>query len=174
MKAIVLLLAGLACGASAALANDVWVDGRVYFSSPDYYTSTLGDFAVSFRERLPFGSTVRVHYGFGGHTTVYESYGPRQVDVTWEDIDEADARAVSPYTWTAKLHHTLAERGAPYFYDSLQFVISVTLPGGEEYYVKGSDSRLGYFQAALPTAASGGVDAPVPLRRLDVVAVRRD
>jgi hypothetical protein len=152
-------------------SQQVWIDGRSFFDSPQYYTTTDGDFAVTFRDTLPFGTKVNVHYGFAGQTTVYDGRGPHAINLSWEDIDEKAATAVSPYNWTATFSKTLHERGEPRLFDHIQFVIVVTLPDSSEYYVKGNDSTLGYFEASLPQAS--GSDADTPWRRLRLSSIER-
>ena len=151
--------------------TQVWIDGRVFFDSPQYYTTTAGDFSVSFHEDLPADAKVEVHYGFAGQTTVYDGSGPRTIPLSWEDIDEKAAAAVAPSTWKATFSKQLHDRGEPRLFDHIQFVIAVTLSGGREYYVKGNDSTLGYFEASLPEPQ--GSDVTSPLRRLRLLSIAR-
>jgi hypothetical protein len=170
IRALLLLVLTTLSLAPAALAADVWLDARTYYGSPRYYTNTQMDAHVSYSDRLPFGARVTLHYGLAGFTW----QNGREVPVDWHVVKDAEAKAVSPFNWTARISETLHYRSAQYYYNKLQFVFQVTLPDGRGYYVKGNDSAFGYYEARLPSPMNSGADDgdPLPnLRRVDLADV---
>ena len=169
VPAFSLVVAALAT--AQALAADLWVDGRFYTLSPPYYTATVGEFAVSFKEQLPWGARVHVQYGLGGWADDFVGGTTRTLD--WENVSYVEAEAAAPFVWTAKLSETLHERSHNWMYDKLQFVFIVTLPDGTQYYEKGSNTPLGFYQAATPRPEAIGSDSDAPYQRLTVTAIGR-
>ena len=170
--ALALLLAPIAAAPMASAAADVHVDGRFYTVSPSYYTSTVGEFAVTFSEALPWGSRVLVKYGFGGQRDDFSHGATQHLD--WQDTQTVEAKSSAPYVWTANFSQTLHERSQPWSYDELQFVFIVQLPDGLKYYEKGSDTPLGFYDAKLPEGSTiGDGDATAVFQPIPVTPVQR-
>lgn len=122
--------------AFAAAQEEVAVLGRGYTDACGYYHRTEADFEILHRNpALPWGTRVFVIYGFGTD------------DGDWLDREEAEAKSVGPALWGAKISKTLHFRSRTDRVESMQFVLRVRLPGGEEYYIKGSESLLGFMEA---------------------------
>jgi hypothetical protein len=106
---------------------------------------------------------------------VVHGFGSGEVD--WLDRAEVEATSAGPHLWSAKLSKTLHFRSSADRLDSLQFVLKVRLPGGEEYYLKGSDSMLGFMEAKFSfVGASPCVDRTTSkpkLTRLETRSVDR-
>lgn len=148
----------------ASAQPEAWVDGRFYVETPSYFTAVRGEMIVSFRDVLPWGAKVTVHYGLGG---VEQDATGSVWALDWLDQGDVEAVAVAPYVWTAKIDHPLYERGQPRWFQRLQFVYRVSLPDGTFYYVRGGDSTMGYLEAILPDAGE------VPAVTRDQAAFRR-
>jgi hypothetical protein len=149
MKKIILLLAILVFSLPA-FPSWVWVDGRAVINSATNYQNTKGDFAVSFKDYLPYGTKVIVKYGFFGHRMVYESNDAKTVRLEWDMGGYADSLGVSDYTWTANISVTLHKAGDSHNYEAIRFVFLVVLPDGSSYYDKGTNSNLGFYEAYFP------------------------
>jgi len=122
--------------AAPPVDTDLAVLGRGYTDACGYYQRTEGDFEILHRNpALPWGTKVFVIYGFGSG------------DSDWLDRSEVEAKAVGPYLWSAKLSKTLHFRSSSDRLDSLQLVLKIRHPSGEEFYLKGSESILGFMEA---------------------------
>lgn len=126
---------------------DTWVDGRFYTTSPTYYTATRGDLGASFRDELPWGTRVELHFGYGGEWLQGTSCSG--CSIAWYDAGIVEATPVGPYTWTAWVDHSVYERSQQFWLTKLQFVWVVTLPNNTSYIVRGGPSPNGYFEAQL-------------------------
>lgn len=152
-------------------ASDTWVDGRFYVSSPGYYTATRAEIGASFRDVLPWGSRVELHYGFGVEPV------SMTIPITdWQYRGVVEATAVAPYTWTAWVDQPLHERGHDLRASRFQFVWKVKLPNGSHYYTRGNSSRLGFYESEMPepSAVQSGDRDRAPFERLEVYVVLRD
>ena len=149
MKKIALLLVILIFSVPA-FASWVWVDGRAMINSATNYQNTRGDFAVSFKEYLPYGTKVVVKYGFFGHRMVYESNNAKTVRLEWDMGGYAETVCVGDYTWTANISVVLHKAGDSHNYEAIRFVFLIMLPDGSTYYEKGTNSTLGFYEAYFP------------------------
>lgn len=159
------LLAFLSLFASSALAAPstyVWAEGRFAVHSSQLVSTTTADLSVSLRSDLPFGSTVRVRYGFG------------QTGSDWQNQHEVEASAVAPWEWRAHFTETLHERGWERAYTKLNFVFIVTTPDGNVHYEKGNDSVWGFYEATLPEPGTIDNDNAHVYQRLVVYSVQRN
>ena len=127
----------LGWGAAFATPQDeVAVLGRAYTDACGYYHRTEGDFEVLHRNpALPWGTRVFVIYGFGNE------------EGDWLDREEIEAKSVGPYLWSAKISKTLHVRSRTDRVESMQLVLKMRLPNGEDHYIKGSESLLGFMEA---------------------------
>jgi len=130
---------------------------KVRYLYPAYYSSTMGDFIVTYNnDTLPWGTTVLLKYGFK------TDYHPTIAD--WADQNSLQAKAIAPYSWETKFEHQIASRGGP-SKSHLQFVIQIILPDNSIIYDKGSDTPLGYYEIEIvpcaPNIGDSFCDRPV-------------
>ncbi len=135
--------------------------GRVRYLYPGYYSSTMGDFAITYKNlSLPWGTTVILKFGFkqDNHYQIAD----------WVDQDSMQMQAVAPYTWEGKFERQIASRGGPRK-THLQFVAQILLPNDQILYDKGSDTPLGYYQTeAVPCDPSHGENyCEHPIQRVE-------
>lgn len=137
------VLVGLMFASLPALAADVQVWGRSFTSSCSYYTSTWGDYDLTFRETaLPWGSKVTAVVAFGGYRAVG---GGNNQYFSWDRNREMPMSPVAPFTWRVRKSETLASRSSNLFFTHLKFIFKVEAPGKAAYYVNGGSS-WGHFQ----------------------------
>lgn len=152
-----------------AAEKSIKLDGRI-MESCGYFSAWNGEFNLTyFNNALPWGTKVEAVYGFHGWTS--ESNGQTR---DWIITRTSELKAVSPYTWAIRLAEPVAVRSERWF-DQLQFAIKYTLPGGDSFYDKGSNSSFGYYSADILSDSGHGCQGDnVPYKMLTLVAVARD
>lgn len=161
IRAVAFLAFVFSAPAFAAPQTYIWAEGRFTRHSPGNYSSTTADLAVNLRADLPYGSTVRVIYGFGGEGS------------DWLGRKDIEAVAVAPWEWRAAFSETLHERSWDRAYTKLEFVFQITQPDGTVRYEKGGDSTFGFFEAALPEPGTIGTET-AEMTRLLVYTIQRN
>jgi len=137
-------------------ASQVEILGRTYSNSCSYYTNRAADLVVRYKNKnLPWGTTVKLIYGWGGFEYIWTDVGSQKKDLTWTETWALDMPATEAYTWTAVIQDkNLHVRGSPRFLNKFEFVIAIRLPNGEEIYEKGSRTSMGYYEVNLGLTAS--------------------
>lgn len=147
---VVALMALFGQTPASADAPDFWVDGRFYVNSPSDLESTRAELGASFRDVLPWGSRVELHYGFGTmDATTLDS-----MVMDWRFRGKVEGTAVAPYTWTAWVDRPLYDPSQAERVVYFQFIWKVLLPNGSHYYLRGTTSRLGFYESPMPDPGS--------------------
>ncbi len=140
-----------------AYAADINVASNNYSDDQcAYYSTTTGQFKITYKENLPWGSKVELVYGFNN------TYGK----VEWDRSGEEQMEAVAPYTWQTMFQEKTSSRGH-YYADRLNFVFRITLPDGTFYYDNGGQSPMGHYSADMPRMTC----KPETLEILNIVAI---
>lgn len=142
--AIVTLLPTL----SAQAAEPVTAQGRLHAYSTTYWSAVDGEFSIRlYDETIPWGSQVFLRHGW---TNSEWNQGQLVELSSWTDLEVTEVPAVAPYQWEIKLQKQLYTRGSSYHLTALQFVFEVHSPDGDITYIKGSDSKFGYYDVETP------------------------
>lgn len=173
-----LSLAVLSLCASTGLAQDLSLQSRAYTHSCGYYSSRSVDFRLQFRDlSVPWGSRVKLRYGFGGTKAVSSSGESKSQVLEWEHSQTVELNATAPYLWESSvLTQTVSVRSSPINYTKLQFVVEVEQPYEVLRVIRGSESEHGYFEAAFDVENSSCVSSStdvesVPMRALGLRSV---
>lgn len=164
----VLALVLMFVSASAFAAESTSVQARAVLHSCGYYSSQEVEVSLSYyNDTLPWGTSVELLYGWGGTegSTVFD----------WRNSTSIAAPATAGYTWGVTVTSQIAARSSPTFFEHIDFVWKVTLPGGSVFYVKGNSSTYGYYKADFSqlqrpcTSDAGFIGTPAPLTVTSVV-----
>jgi hypothetical protein len=132
----------LLCVSATAFAGETSARARAVTYSCMYYSAQAVEVELSYLNYdLPWGTSVILTYGWGGHV----SGGNGSTPVDWENTTSVNAPATAPYTWGATVRSNIAERSSPKYYDRIDFVWEVHLPDGSVFYEKGNTSTWGYY-----------------------------
>jgi hypothetical protein len=157
-------------GLSPAHATEVTVQGRTFYGSPAYYSTTENETEITITSPLPWGSRVIIHHGYAGHKLDTPGVG-----VDWQVITRTEAEGIAPWVWRVRLAKVLHYRSSETFFTHLQFVIHVIGPEGQSQWIRGSDSRMGFYQVLLMPVQPfvQGAPYPGPMGTYDVEIVVR-
>lgn len=129
--------------AEASLGEKLDVVAQTIRYSPGYYSNTTARFLITYRDlTLPENAQVFLRYGFGA----------TQSDkiLHWQFASEK-LMAYQPEgaLYQIKMDQIMQARSGHMVLNALEFVLRVQLPNGESYFIKGSDSPMGYFRSYL-------------------------
>lgn len=140
-----------------AYAADVVVSGNVYSDNQcAYYASTSGQFKITYKEQLPWGSKVELVYALN------DSYHQAE----WIRQEQTEMEPIAPYTWQSVFVEQTGSRGE-FRADKLNFVFKITLPDGTDYYDNGGQSPMGHYTAQMKDMTC----RPQMLELLDIIAI---
>ncbi len=127
---------------STASAAQIKVGGRAYSATNcSYFSTSYADFKVSYNNpTLPWGTEIFLRYGFQDDFK----------KMSWQFMDQVQAKATAPYIWTAELNKIVVDSRGYFSLSHLQFAIMIRLPDGEVYWDNGGLSGYGYYEAATP------------------------
>ncbi len=154
LKSLAVLLVALGftglTPASSANAAETWLDGRFYYLRADDPDVIRADLAANFREVLPWGSRVEVHFSFGSEDEL--NIPSRHAGIDWSEERSVTAIAIAPYTWAAYFGETIAGVDPVQRFTRVRFLYVIYRPDGEYFTVQSSTSVQGFFEARLPDA----------------------
>jgi len=100
---------------------------------------------LTFKDNLPWGTRIFVHFG--------ESIIKSSESSTWNNIQEKELDAISPYTWKSSIYSREIYGDSwrtKLRYDAIDFVIRVVLPSGDEYFEQGCNNFYRIYIGELP------------------------
>jgi hypothetical protein len=132
----------------AFASDDLAVTAQTKRYSPGYYSNTTARFLVTYRDlEVPKDAQVFLRYGFGAS----------QADKTlhWQFSNEIPMMyQLEGATYQIKVEQIMQARSGHMILNALEFVLRVQLPNGESYFIKGSDSPMGYFRSYLDVSGA--------------------
>jgi hypothetical protein len=170
MLALVLVLSS----ATALAAEWTTAQARAVTHSCGYYSTQEVEVGLTYfndnSAEVPWGTSVSLHYGWGGYT----SNGSTNTPFTWDATNTVQANATAGYTWSATVTSTIAARSSNKFYDAINFVWKIVRPDGSVTYKKGNTSTYGYYNASFaslqrPCTNGGFIGTPTALSVTSVV-----
>jgi hypothetical protein len=162
-----LVLLGLVLGLNI-YAQDSTVSVRTYVSSCGYFSNFSADIRATLSdETLADDSKVKLLYGLGS--------SEKKTD--WNVLGEVNTKKGSRQKRVAETSITLWQRGQDHHYDSIQFVWQISLSNGDNYYIKGNESLLGFYEAKFASiheskCITSEANRP-PFRKVPVYSVKR-
>ena len=118
MKAFALTLVTLI--SSSAFAANITVFSRAYSETEcNYYYASLADYQVNYTNAaLPWGTSVKLVYGF------HDSWTKR----SWQNPRTKEMTSTAPYTWSIDLKGLTVDSRGSFSMDQFQFVFEVNEP----------------------------------------------
>jgi hypothetical protein len=168
MKLLFVILVVLQSTLAAASDADVQVRGRTFYGSPSYYSTTESDSEVTLRASLPWGSIVYLHHGYGG-----KKLDQSAAVLDWQSVRRVEMTAAAPWVWKVKISKVLHYRSSDELLTHLQFVFNVIYPDGHSEWLRGTESRMGFYQARLlpaqPYAPGSAYPGPLTALKFEVI-----
>jgi hypothetical protein len=124
---------------------DVSVRGRTKFGSPCYYSSTLGDFEVTYKGDLPVDTRLELDYGFALRD--YNQNVRDGIVYDWAYKHVLPFEKVANGVYVARINdQTLHQRSASGRLEKLQFVVRLIAANGRVSIDNGGNSTWGYYE----------------------------
>jgi hypothetical protein len=142
------LVTGTISTATKVEASDLHVSAQTKRYSPGYYSNTTARFLITYRDTaLPTGALVFLRYGFGA--------AQNGKTLHWQFTNETPmSYFIEDNTYHVKIEQIMQARSGYMVLNAIEFVLRVQLPNGETYFIKGSESPMGYFRSYLDVSSA--------------------
>jgi hypothetical protein len=132
-----LLLTGNAFASVIEVSTNAYSETRCA-----YFHYTLSDIHFSYKENLPLGTKVFVHFGFSKSWNNEISH--------WQKIEDQELVATYPDAWEAILQAIPVQSRGEFDFTAIEFVFRIVRPDGSIYWNNGGSS-MGYYIAQIPS-----------------------
>lgn len=136
----------------STLGNSLTVQGRLLHHDCGYWNSSTADLKFLYEDRnIPTDSRVELLFGNS------ERIDSQAQILKWQNITTLPMRKLDGETmWAIPLEDVFVAKRSYPSVPAMQFVLKVTIPGNNTFYVKGSNAPMGYFEISLDFSAFPG------------------